>query len=176
MFQQSLSRDATHVIDLEDSRAHRASSPEIAEDVPIESHPKRRRGTQTLCRGHAGGLCRFAADGRGGRARGKHGGRCIFCSLEDMAQTTQSSQGRGNVVRLLKQWKSQAPDVYSAACAGEAFPGLPSELRQTLLGSALKEDGATPRRIARRLAVASEELHARAQDARPNDTGLLEPL
>ena len=112
---------------------------EIMEDVAMEERPKRRRGTQQWCSGHAGQPCRFAADGHGGRARGKHDDRCMFCSPEHMSQTTRSAQGCGH----LKRWKGTAPDVCRLACESLAFRGLPEELRQSLQASALQEDKAS---------------------------------
>ena len=150
MFPQSFPKKAMDAIDLEPRPPTKArfgvlAAPpeqplEIMEDVAMEGRPKGRRGTQQWCSGHAGQLCRFAADGHGGRARGKHDGRCVFCNPEHMSQTTRSAQGRGNVVRLLKRWKGTAPDVCRLACESLAFRGLPEELRQSLQASALEED------------------------------------
>ena len=78
-----------------------ASSGQAASVVPSASRRKRprrnARARQTLCAGLPELPCRYAADGSGAPAQGKHAGRCIFCSSAAMARVIDTPQGRGNV-------------------------------------------------------------------------------
>ena len=50
-----------------------------------------------------------------------------------MEQTIRTPQGRGNVVRLLKKWRTTAPAVYEAALRRSVLAFLPPETRTALI-------------------------------------------
>ena len=61
------------------------------------------RGTRAGCRGRAGQACCFAANGGGGRARGRTPRPLYLLRRDAMTQTVQSQQGRGNIVPLSEE-------------------------------------------------------------------------
>ena len=133
MFPQPLPAPCAQRIDLDaDGTAFALLAEPPAEPINLRG---RTRGTQTWCLGQPGRTCSFAADGSGGRARGRFQRRCLFCSFEALEATTASPHGRGNVVRLLKTWQRVAPEIYATAQTQSAFASLPAELQRELLAS-----------------------------------------
>ena len=126
-----------------------ASSGQAASVVPSASRRKRprrnARAQQTLCAGLPELPCRYAADGSGAPAQGKHAGRCIFCSSAAMARVIDTPQGRGNVVRLLKRWRLTAPDIFEAALSGSTLASAPEAVRLQVRFSAERPVRGGPR-------------------------------
>ncbi|CAE7038715.1 unnamed protein product [Symbiodinium natans] len=148
VFARPLPEAPARAVDLDDvavaslpASSERTSTASAAAAGPGHKRPRRqRRGDardrQVLCHGLPGQTCRFAADGSGARAQGKHGGRCVFCDESAMAQALGTPAGRGNIVRFLKQWRQAGSDTFDVALSRSTLASLPDEDRQGLRLSA----------------------------------------
>ena len=144
MFRLALQQQgAGEVFDLDDvpGRSHIDSFPVLAAappniiDLTEAEMPAARAGRsrQRWCAGRAGSVCRFAADGSGGQARGKHGGQCVFCSDAGMAAAVQTPGARRNLARMLKQWQQDAEPIFAAAIDRSALTTLAEDMRAVLV-------------------------------------------
>ena len=144
MFRLALQpQGAGEVFDLDDvpGRSHIDSFPVLAAappniiDLTEAEMPAARAGRsrQRWCAGRADSVCCFAADGSGGKARGKHGGQCVFCSDAGMAAAVQTPGGRRNLARMLKQWQQDAEPIFAAAIDRSALRTLAEDMRAVLL-------------------------------------------
>ena len=89
-----------------------AAQPALA----AEAAPAGRRRRQVFCSGKGPEQpCRFAADGSGQAARATRDGHCSFCHRGNMEASLERAHGRKIVARLLKQWRSTAPNIFEAA-------------------------------------------------------------
>lgn len=112
------------------------------EDLPVmpEAPPPaaaapapRGRQRQTFCPGKLPGQpCCFAADGSGQAARGKREGHCSFCHKGNLDAALDGANGRKIVVRLLKQWRQTAPEIFRAAFERGALTELDADARASL--------------------------------------------
>ena len=118
VFRRPLAKAPAQPVDVDDIAEVSLSVSVAPTDPMATSKPKRAcrapGDQQFICR-TVGPDCRYAADGSGARARGKRSGRCIFCCSAKMAAALDTQGGRGNVVRMLKQWKRSSSEVFDAA-------------------------------------------------------------
>ena len=83
--------------------------------------------------------CIFAADGNGGRAQ-PTGKRCMLCCLETLQRVLSVRVAKGNLQRLLKQWRRIGSPTYEAAFELGSLCAL-STNNQCLLRARAGEEG-----------------------------------
>ena len=112
----------------------RPSAPAAAAAAP-PGHPRWNR-----CKGHPSGrVCRFAADGSGGAANGNQwggAGRCSFCDKAKMETALATSRGRGNIVRMLRQWYQTTRPIFQAALSHSTITELDGQQQAELRAQA----------------------------------------
>ena len=101
---------------------------------------KKARGAQVRCQGRPERSCRCAADGSGMRARGEHDRRCVFCSPPAMARALKSPQGRGNVARRIKAWRTTAPDLAESVFTDSALAEVEAAARERVRQASLRPE------------------------------------
>ena len=128
-----------------------ADRPHAEPAAPVARGPRGRKPSDD-CKGHTNGRhCKFAADGSGTPARGKHDGRCIFCNVGAMTKAMGTAKGRENLLRSLKSWRQQAAPIFEEAFTESTLASLAPEALQRLRREA--EEPSYAEALARRTSI-----------------------